>query len=206
MRVVVALLVTLSIAVSSPATRAQVLHDQWFKVVVSADGTGNNPDTNEAEKGKLKPIVRYAHFILDEGGGTPTYTLEAYSPTESGTWTIDGGGAVAMIDDAETFIYEATFTTSTLPLPDEEGAPDIAQISFNGPVKTKVKNEEIKSSKIKSLGATSYFTNTTFAFFGKAKISMTRVPVEKLPFEPIVMAPTDDVASEAVRQDAPGTH
>lgn len=206
MRVVVALLVTLSIAVSSPATRAQVLHDQWFKVVVSADGSGNNPETNEAEKGKLKPIVRYARFVLDEGGGTPSYTLQAYSPTESGLWTLDGNGSVAMLDDAETFAYDASFTTSTLPLPDEEGAPNIVQISFNGSVKSKVKNEELKSAKVKSLGATAYFTNTTFAFYGKAKVTMTRVPVEKLPFEPIVMSVADTGTPEAAPLEAPATH
>lgn len=187
MRIVAGLLVTLSFVLSSSSTAAQVLNGQWFKIVVSAEGVGLEPESMEATKDKVKPVVRYAQFILNEGGEAPSYSLVAFAPTELGTWEEFGSGTVNMLDAAETFVGSATFFTSTVDLPDDEGGPHLISIEFNATVKTKIKNEELKSSKIKSLGAITEFSNDAFFLAGKGKISMTRVPVEKLPFTPVVM-------------------
>ena len=74
--------------------------------------------------------------------------------------------------------------TSSVPLLDEEGGPNLVELAFNATAKLKFKGEELKSAQIRSLGVLSQFSNDSFFLFGKGKITLTRVPVEKLPFVP----------------------
>jgi len=185
MRITCFLLAGLLVAAAAPRLEAQALDGQWFKIVTSANGVGVNPDTMQAEKGKTGKLVRYGQFSLSEGGSG--YDVMTWAPTESGDWIPAFSGQLTMLDDDETFVVDAQIVVTTQPVPDDEGAPNILQLSFNGPVKIKIKNEELKSAKIKTLGATSVHTNDAFAFFGKGKMTLTRVPVEKLPFNPEIM-------------------
>lgn len=190
------LLTGLLLATAAPKTQAQVLDGEWFKLTASADGTGVGGEPAQDVKGKLKTVVRYARFLLDEGIGSATYTVSIWDPTESGEWLPTSGGSLSMLGDQETFCYSGGVTFSAKPLPAIEGAPNIVSIEFNGPVKIKIKNKELKSAKISSLGALAYFTNDDTAFFGRAKLSFTRIPESKLPFVP-------DMISLSLRPTSP---
>jgi hypothetical protein len=181
---------------ATPAASAQVLDGQWFKVVISANGEGLPPEATEAEPDQVKPLVRYAYFALAEGVGI-SYDVTAWTPVEGGGWSPDYDGSVTMMDPAETFVSSGSITTSRYPLSLGDGAPNLVQVNFNGPVKTKLDGEELVSASIKSLGATSYFTNDSYAFLGRGKVKLTRVPVDKLPFEVKVQS------APAPRQEAP---
>ena len=109
MRIVTGLLVSLALFLSAPATAAQALDGEWFKIKLSADGTGFDTETELAAKDKVKPLVRYAQFVLAEGiGGGPAYSIVGWAPTESGEWLVFGGGVLAMIDAAESFAFSAS--------------------------------------------------------------------------------------------------
>jgi len=181
-----------------------VLDGEWFKVVVSCDGSGLPQEATEAVKDKVKPLVRYAFFSLAEGAGLQ-YDITTYAPVEGGGWAADFGGTATMMDPAETFVVSGSIAVSRLPLPPGDGKPNLIQITFNGPVKTKFKNEELASASIKSLGAVSYFTNESHAFYGRGKVTLTRVPIEKLPFEVMVQATAGSLpqAGKAQAQLAP---
>jgi hypothetical protein len=184
MRPAALLLSVLLVATAAPRLEAQLLDGQWFKMTVSFDGSGVNPETSEAEAGKLKKVVNYVQFNLGAlDGGAPSYDLVVESLTTDDTW-VDSGftGSVQMLDTQETYVQTAQIGMPTKPLVLADGAPNIAQVTFNGPVKSKLKNAELKSAKITALGATSYFTNDNFAFYGKAKVTLTRVDVADLPF------------------------
>lgn len=187
LRPLVPLLAALALAASAPAAPAQLLDGQWFKLVVSCDGSGLPAEATEAVKEKVKPSVHYAFFTLSEGLGIQ-YDITTYSPVEGGGWAADAGGFVTMMDPAETFVANGEVVVSRVPLTPLDGAPNIIAIGFNGPAKTKVKNEELVSASIKTLGATSYFTNESHSFIGRGKVTFTRVPLEKLPFEVALLA------------------
>lgn len=191
MRVVVAWLVTLSLVVSSPAVHAQVLDDQWFKLVLSTRGSGVDSESGLVHKGKLAPLVRYARFVLDGVAPTPNYVLQIYAPTESGGWVLENLGLLTMLDVEETYVSDATITTSVAPVADSAVESDVVQLRFNATVKVALDGDELKSAKIRSVGALSYFTDGTRTFYGKARLRMVRVPVGKLPFEPTAV-PTDE--------------
>lgn len=195
MRPVIALLT--AVALAAPAAPAQVLDGQWFKLVVSCEGSGLPAEATEAVSEKVKPSVHYAFFALAEGTGT-VYDITTYSPVEGGGWSADSGGTITMMDPAETFVATGAFVVSRVPLTPLDGAPNIIEVTFNGPVKTKIKNEELVSASIKTLGGTSYFTNEEHSLLGRGKATFTRVPVSKLPFE--VMLAT---SAGTQRQPAP---
>lgn len=198
MRHVLALLTALALA--APAASAQVLDGQWFKLVVSCEGSGLPGEATAAVSEKVKPSVHYAFFALAEGTGT-VYDVTTYSPVEGGGWAADNGGSVAMMDPDETFVATGTIVVSRVPLSPLDGAPNIIQVSFNGPVKTKIKNEELVSASIKTLGSTCYFTNAEHSLLGRGKATFTRVPVTKLPFE-VMLAASSGTQRQAVPAQA----
>lgn len=187
---------------STPAASAQVLDGQWFKLVISADGKGLAPEASEAEADKVKPLVRYAFFALAEGSGV-TYDVTTWAPLEAGGWAPDLGGQVTMMDPAETFVSGGTITVSRFSLPLGDGDPNIVSVNFNGPVKAKLDGEALVSASIKSLGATSYFTNDSFIFLGRGKVKLTRVPVDKLPFDVKVQSAPGPQPERAEGEAAP---
>ena len=192
------------VAALVPAARSQALHGEWFKVTISAEGRGVQSPDAPLEKEKLKPIVRYAQFILIEGV-VPSYTLSVYSPNTLGGWITDGNGTVDMIDFAETFVVNGTISCSTVPLTLGDGAPNIIEASFNGPVTIKTKDDVLKSAKITTLGGLAYLTNDSFATHGKSKVTFKRIDAAKLPFEPVVMATAGGPARAKPAIGAAGT-
>ena len=187
MRTASILLSALLISTVAPAPKAQLLDGEWFKVTASFAGTGLNNATNEAEAGHIGKITCYAHFTLLplEGAEGPTYSLSVTAINTDGDWVdASSGGTIEMLDEAETYVQHGEIGFPTKPIvPIVDGAPNIASVEFNGPAKVKGNEAILKSAKITSLGATSYFTNDAFAFYGKAKLTLTRVAPEKLPFE-----------------------
>lgn len=190
MRLASFLLVALSITALTSATQAQSLHGQWFKVVASADGYGFNPETEALEKAKVKPITRYMFFIANEGGG-PSYTGQSYAPTTDGGWVASYTSDFVMLNNDEDFLSDGYLVLLTEPISVEvdAGAPNVLILEFNATVKSKYKQEALKSSKIKSLGAVAEFFNESFDYFqGKGKCSLTRIDQSKLPFSPPTLA------------------
>jgi hypothetical protein len=186
MRRATLLLSTLLFALAAPAARSQVLDGQWFKLTVSFQGTGGGE--NGAEEGQIKKLVRYAQFSSGlPDGGAPSYQLVIYSPTTDDGWLPTDEGSVDMLDEAETYARSATIDLHTTPVVPVDGAPNIATVQFNGPVKIKLKNEELKSAKITAFASLAYFTNDSFALYGKARLSLNRVALEDLPFEPAAL-------------------
>jgi hypothetical protein len=172
-----ALLVT---SLATP-TDAQELDGQWFKVVAVGNGVGVDAETGDTGKFKSKKAVRYARCSFNEGGIGVSYSLQVFNPTEEGAWVPNTGGSLNMVDDGETFVLNSNINLFHRPVPDEEGAPNLLLISFNGPVKTKFKKKELKSSRISTLGATAEITSETSIYYGKAKVTLTRIPESKLP-------------------------
>jgi hypothetical protein len=181
MRTASLILITLLIAALSSPADAQQLDGQWFKVVAVGNGVGVDGETGDTGKFKSKKAVRYARCSFNEGGVGISYSLQVFNPTEEGAWVPNTGGFLNMVDDGETFVINSNITLFHRPLPDEEGAPNLLLISFNGPVKTKFKKKELKSSRISTLGATAEITSETSAYYGKAKVTLTRIPESKLP-------------------------
>jgi hypothetical protein len=191
MRTVTLLLSALLLATTAPRLEAQVLDGQWFKMTVSFGGAGVNSATGEAEAGQIKKVVNYVQLNLAplDAESAPTYDVKVVSITTDGTWIVSGfSGTVQMLDPQESFVRAAMIGMPTKPLDVVDGSPNVAQVTFNGPVKTKLKADALTSAKITSLGATSYFTNDTFPLYGKAKLTLTRVGAAKLPFELALLA------------------
>jgi hypothetical protein len=180
MPITLSLLTVLIVTALAPASEAQLLDGQWFKVVASGKGVGLDPGTDEAEKGKTKRVVRYALLNHDESGGV-SYSVQLFNPDEAGGWDTYTLSSITMLDLDETFVLFGSVSMYHQPVPTEEGTSELLQIEFNGPVKTRIKKNELKSARISTLGATCSITDEATTYYGRGKVTLTRIPQSKLP-------------------------
>lgn len=184
------LTVTLLVVVLSGSLRAQSLHGQWFKATATATGASITGSL-EVSKAKFKKITHYIQLSIDEGIGSHIYGATIWVEDAEGNWSAYDTGSLVVADDEETFVSDGTLTfyvsesiVDDIDLAAGEGGLQGFDVDFNATLKVKVKNEEVKSAKLTSVGAVAdgSFTGTD-TFIGTAKVSMNRVSANKLPFE-----------------------
>jgi hypothetical protein len=202
MRFIPCLLTALLVTALAPATEAQVLDGQWFKVIAVGNGVGLDPETDEAEKGRVKKTVRYAYLSHNESGGVG-YSVQLFNPYDvGGGWDTYTLGNITMLDLDETFVLTGSVSLYHQPVPFEEGTPNVLHIEFNGPVKTRIKKEELKSARITTLGATCSITDEGTTYYGRGKITFIRIPASKLPFDVTTLADPPPVEAGTHTADA----